>query len=315
MNTKRMMMTGLCGAVLCAGPVFAQGPGGDGGPGGPGGQGERGHRPPPLSDMVKQFDANGDGILQPSEFPKRFPGDKILQHVDTDGDGAISMQEAIDAPPPPRRGNRGPGGEGDPQGRRGEQGFDGPQGGPEGGPQGGPGRGGFDLRDVLERFDANGDNKLQESEAPERMRQFFSRLDRNGDGALEESEVHNAEKLRRVREGGQDGPGPRPEGPGNMEERWGDRPGREQLGDEEMRAERGPRGERGERGPRDERRAQRGTERGSFVERLDTNGDGMLGMDELPEKMHQFFATLDANEDGYITDEEVSDARNRRRPQ
>lgn len=46
------------------------------------------------------------------------------------------------------------------------------------------------LPEGMQRFDKNGDGKLQESEAPERMRPFFARLDTNGDGAIDAAEAH-----------------------------------------------------------------------------------------------------------------------------
>ena len=42
---------------------------------------------------------------------------------------------------------------------------------------------------MLERMDANKDGKIQRSEAPQRMAQFFDRLDTNSDGVLDEKEV------------------------------------------------------------------------------------------------------------------------------
>lgn len=45
------------------------------------------------------------------------------------------------------------------------------------------------LPERLARFDANGDGKLQKSEAPERMQQFFGRMDKNGDGAVDADEA------------------------------------------------------------------------------------------------------------------------------
>ena len=50
------------------------------------------------------------------------------------------------------------------------------------------GRGG-DMQERFAEADANGDGKLQKSEAPERMQRFFDRLDRNGDGELDAGEM------------------------------------------------------------------------------------------------------------------------------
>ena len=56
------------------------------------------------------------------------------------------------------------------------------------------------LPERMRQFDANGDGKLQKSEAPERMQRFFDRMDANGDGAVDAKE---ASMMRgRRREGG-----------------------------------------------------------------------------------------------------------------
>ena len=58
---------------------------------------------------------------------------------------------------------------------------------------------------MLERLDANKDGKIQRSEAPDRMAQFFDRLDRNGDGELDEDEL---KAMGRNRGGQRSGPPP-----------------------------------------------------------------------------------------------------------
>lgn len=50
----------------------------------------------------------------------------------------------------------------------------------------GGGRGG---QAMIDRFDENGDGKLQRDEVPEQMAQSFDRMDRNGDGVIDESEI------------------------------------------------------------------------------------------------------------------------------
>jgi len=92
----------------------------------------------------------------------------------------------------PPRGEGGPDGEGRQRGTRGE-GGDRQGGGGQNGPR--------DLTQLLNRLDANGDGKLQESEAPERMAEHFGRLDRDGDGALDSSELEHAKKQRGKRQG------------------------------------------------------------------------------------------------------------------
>jgi len=61
------------------------------------------------------------------------------------------------------------------------------------------------MSGMLQRFDENGDGKLQRSELPEQMQQMFDRLDANGDGVLDEEELSAADRGRRG--GGQRGRG------------------------------------------------------------------------------------------------------------
>ena len=58
-----------------------------------------------------------------------------------------------------------------------------------------------ELPERMKRFDANGDGKLQKSEAPERMGRFFDRMDTNSDGAIDAEEAA-AMRGRRGRGGG-----------------------------------------------------------------------------------------------------------------
>ena len=56
------------------------------------------------------------------------------------------------------------------------------------------------LPERMRQFDANGDGKLQKSEAPERMLRIFDRMDANGDGAVDAKEASMMRDRRR--EGG-----------------------------------------------------------------------------------------------------------------
>ncbi|MEE8170080.1 MAG: insulinase family protein [Phycisphaerae bacterium] len=67
--------------------------------------------------------------------------------------------------------------------------------GPGGAPEAASG-----LPEHLARFDQNGDGKLQKTEAPERMQQFFDRLDANGDGAIDAEEANAMRARRRDRQ-------------------------------------------------------------------------------------------------------------------
>ena len=75
-----------------------------------------------------------------------------------------------------------------------------------GGGAGRGGRGGRGMGGMLQRMDANKDGKIQRSEAPERMAQFFDRLDTNSDGVLDEKELQAMSQ--RNRGGQRSGPPP-----------------------------------------------------------------------------------------------------------
>lgn len=61
---------------------------------------------------------------------------------------------------------------------------------------------------------------------------------------------------------------------------------------------------------RDNRREERARER---FARLDRNGDGKVGIDELPDRSDRMFEHVDADGDGQITVEELAQARSERR--
>lgn len=44
--------------------------------------------------------------------------------------------------------------------------------------------------------DQDGDGKISESEAPERMKPFFSKIDKNGDGFVDSAEANAAAQAR-----------------------------------------------------------------------------------------------------------------------
>jgi hypothetical protein len=71
-----------------------------------------------------------------------------------------------------------------------------------GGRRGGEGRKGgkrgFDLVKVIASLDADGDGKLQKSEAPERLQGFFAMIDSNGDGGIDTAEAEAA--MRRMQQ-------------------------------------------------------------------------------------------------------------------
>jgi len=67
--------------------------------------------------------------------------------------------------------------------------------------QAGQGQRGGGVAGMLARMDADGDGKIQESEAPEQMKQFFGMIDSNGDGSLDEAELEAMMEFRRQQQG------------------------------------------------------------------------------------------------------------------
>ena len=51
-------------------------------------------------------------------------------------------------------------------------------------------------RNMMSRFDSNGDGKIQKDELPERMRPRFDELDTDGDGALSAEELQAMRRNR-----------------------------------------------------------------------------------------------------------------------
>src|SRR4051812_38752021 len=90
-----------------------------GGPGGPEGGEGKGHRPKP-EEMFKKLDANADGSVSLDEFKAGPAGqhdaakaEEIFKKIDADGNGSVNLEEfKAHRPPPPPRGEHGPGDKG-----------------------------------------------------------------------------------------------------------------------------------------------------------------------------------------------------------
>jgi Ca2+-binding EF-hand superfamily protein len=166
-----------------------------GGPGGPGG-----FDPEQMADRIMQQDKNGDGKLGLNEVDERTM--QMFANADTNRDGAIDRAEILAAMEQMRqRFGAGPGG-----------------------PGGGFGRGGFDARDMLGRYDQNRDGKLSANEVPEEAQRMLQGRDSNEDGFIDAREMEEA--ARRL--GGRFGRGGAPGGED------GDRAGRRgRAGDDE----------------------------------------------------------------------------------
>ena len=144
------------------------GPGGFGPPGmpGPGGFGPRG--------MLSRLDSDGDGAVtyeEASVLP--FMSEDVFKELDTNGNETLSEEELSSGPPP---GMFGPG-------MPGPGGF---------GPPGMPGPGGFGPRGMLSRLDSDGDGAVTYEEAsvlPFMSEDVFKELDTNGNETLSEEEL------------------------------------------------------------------------------------------------------------------------------
>lgn len=203
---------------------------------------------------------------------------------------AVLFSTSVAQPPEGGRGNRGgPGGPG--------------RGGPDGPGRGGPeGPGGFRggpppemlmrMVPVLAALDADKDGTISKAEI-ENATAALKKLDKNNDGDLTEDEMRPdfAAMGGRGGFGGRGGPG------GGRGDGFGGRRGR--PGEEGAASDRG---ERGGRGGRDRDPTAYFTQ---MFESRDTNKDGKLSADEMPEQMKGRVEQLDTDKDGSVSREEM----------
>jgi len=255
----------------------------------PGGSGERRAHGgmPSIEQILDRFDVNSDGKLTKDELPEQA-AERILR-ADADGDGVVTKEELEEVR------KRFAGG-----GRRGEG-----------------GRGMPDPEQMFKRLDANGDGKLSKDELPERFGQRILQADANQDGVITKEEFAEVAKKMAGGRGGQGGS----RDPGQLFER-ADKNGDgkltkdelpEQLAERLMKADANGDGAV-TKAELDEARKKAAGGRGGFdpaqmFKRLDRNGDGKVGLDELPEKMAERLAGADSDGDGAISQEEFEQAR------
>jgi Ca2+-binding EF-hand superfamily protein len=176
---------------------FGGGPGGGGPAGGAFGGGAGGGGPLMGMALFHALDTNGDGKLDAKEIAA---APEVLKKL-ANANGEITRDELMKSMPGALAGGFGGGGR--------FAGF--AAGSTGGGLAGGAGQGELNpdaiAKRFIQKFDKNGDGKLQKDELPHGLQQRFDELDTNHDGALDESELKAIlpRLMRRLQE--EQGPG------------------------------------------------------------------------------------------------------------
>jgi Ca2+-binding EF-hand superfamily protein len=210
--------------------------------------------------LFKRLDANSDGKVVADEVPaeRREMFVLMLKRGDKDGDGALSREEFLQVRPggekQPGNTEKTPDGENKPDAEKPPN--------LEKRPEGRPG-----AEQLFRRMDRNGDGKVTTDEVPEERREFVSRLikrvDKNCDDAMTAEEFAAAPF-----------------------------PGR-------------PNGQAGAgRPPRPEGRPPQGAPAGGLFRALDADRDGKLSGDEIKAST-EVILKLDTNGDGVVTVDEL----------
>ena len=219
----------------------------------------------------------GEGGPGPRGGMMRMPN-PLMEAIDSDKDGELSPDEIANAVVALKKLDKNDDGKLDAtetrpnfegMGRGGFPGGGGPGGfggGFPGGPGGGQGGNPDEMAQRLLAMDANSDGKLSKEEIPERLQSMLARGDKNEDGSLDKEEIM---AVSRERSGGQGG------GPGGTG---------------------GPGGPGGFGG---------GDFVGQMMERADSDKDGKLTGDEIPEFMRGRMEQVDTNKDGSLDKAEM----------
>jgi Ca2+-binding EF-hand superfamily protein len=159
---------------------------------GTGGASTRPQQGPPLEEILKSADADGDGKISKGELAVALEqlraGEKrrVFAAIDANGDGTISKDEFMSFEPPAP-----PGADGKEARRRGP-----------------------DVEELFKRLDRNGDGFIAKEELPRRPgRDFFEEADANGDGQLSKEEIQAARERMQEERGERREKGPAEKNP------------------------------------------------------------------------------------------------------
>jgi len=274
---------------------------------------------PDYSRMLARFDKNKDKKISLDEFV-----DERFGQADRNGDGAMTKEEykASIRQMVQGRSRRQDG----PRGRQDRP--IGPQAGrpPAGGPQGGGPNADLmeHVADMAFQNDKNNDGKLSRDEASAIYKRLFDRMDRNRDGFLSTADAGGQQRDRgnrdrRNRPGNKDrseminrmisrgdkdkdGMLSRDEAPGRIKERFVEIDTNDDgfISQDELKASFG------------DRNAKARQDAPKYITENDVNGDKKLDREEFPGDK-SMFETIDKNKDGFITADEILEARGARR--
>jgi Ca2+-binding EF-hand superfamily protein len=128
--------------------------------------------------LFARLDADGDKMLSAGETPDGFA--RLVRRSDRDGDGQLSLKEFQQMARRAAQAQQAQQAPADSAALR------------------------RSVRQLLIRFDRNGDGSLAADEAPPRLRNRFDRLDQDGDGLLAGDELSRAAAaMARIQRGGE----------------------------------------------------------------------------------------------------------------
>ena len=133
---------------------------------------------------------------------------------------------------------------------------------------------------LLDKIDTNDDGKLNVDEVPERHRKHFGKTDKNSDGYVDKDELHvvmaKAHQAWRKKAAEHK----------NKFMETHDKDGDGKLDEKE-------------------KEALGAVVTGKLLDKIDTNDDGKLNVDEVPERHRKHFGKTDKNSDGYVDKDEL----------